>query len=296
MSNMDIPFYQDSTRSRSDWHKMLKQRPKRVSIITEGDSWFAYPHEWLICNPPINVTAHMDRLSRNNLNRLRLEANGDILLKMLSTSGLTSIRANLKWPLKHGCDPVDFLMISGTGNDIAGTAHPEFDLGDFASYLNEFQNGFGVKKCINQAAFDKAFTMFETRLDKLAKTRDNASPTTCIVCHCYDYAYPTGLGAVFMGGMIKMDAWLKPYMVKRNIPDRLHRGIVKYLINRIASLYENFAANNDNILFVDTRKTLTKKSQWLNELHPTEAGFKIITRKIYTAMRKHNPKLKPLPK
>ena len=49
------------------------------------------------------------------------------------------------------------------------------------------------------------------------------------------------------------------------------------VIDRFAPCFSAIAAaSGGRVVFVDSRGTLTRSSQWANELHPTPAGFKKI--------------------
>ena len=72
-------------------------------------------------------------------------------------------------------------------------------------------------------------------------------------------------------------AWLRPALVEARVPLRLHRPAVKLVIDRFAEIFGNIAAaSSGRVIFVDSRGTLTRSTQWANELHPTPAGFKKI--------------------
>src|SRR4029078_11406875 len=83
----------------------IKQFPKRLVLITEGDSWFSYPLN-------ANIADHIEMMS--DFSRLRLEHNGDDAREIMG-AGSDQLR-KLKYYLKNY--PVDALLMSAGGNDI----------------------------------------------------------------------------------------------------------------------------------------------------------------------------------
>lgn len=89
-----------------------------------------------------------------------------------------------------------------------------------------------------------------------------------IFLHPYDDSYPDGRHVP--GG----SAWLKPALDEAQVPPAVQRTCVASVMGRFATCFSAIAtASSGRIVFVDSRGTLTRSSQWANELHPTPAGF-----------------------
>src|SRR5262245_3188533 len=97
---------QDARTRQGTFAASVKQFPKRLVMITEGDSWFSYPLN--------NNIADYIELMSTDLSMLRLEHNGDDAREILG-SGSEQLK-NLKAYLKKY--PVDVLLLSAGGNDI----------------------------------------------------------------------------------------------------------------------------------------------------------------------------------
>ena len=57
---------------------------------------------------------------------------------------------------------------------------------------------------------------------------------------------------------------------------------VVHVINRFAKMFGDIAlVCSGRVVFVDSRGALTLSTLWVNELHPTPAGFKMIATKAW---------------
>src|ERR1041384_7734494 len=83
----------------------VKQFPKRLVLVTEGDSWFSYPLN-------SNIADYIEMMSDFSI--LRLEHNGDEAREMFG-AGSEQLK-KLKYYLKNYA--VDALLLSAGGNDL----------------------------------------------------------------------------------------------------------------------------------------------------------------------------------
>ena len=81
-----------------DAFEWVAKNEDRINIVVEGDSWFAYPKEWLIFGPNSNVIDNIfARLTGKGLvNTLCIAANGHTAKEMLSGKQLQSLTQLLK--------------------------------------------------------------------------------------------------------------------------------------------------------------------------------------------------------
>ena len=91
----------------------IKQFPKRLVILTEGDSWFSYPLN-------ANLADYVEMM--NDFSILRLEHNGDEAREILGP-GSEQLK-KLKYYLKNY--PVDVLLVSAGGNDLVSRELSKF--------------------------------------------------------------------------------------------------------------------------------------------------------------------------
>jgi hypothetical protein len=117
----------------------------------------------------------------------------------------------------------------------------------------------------------------EVAYEELISIRDELSPNTQIVTHGYDYLLPSGVPAKFMLG-IHTKAWIKPYMDQKHISLDLQAEVVKLIIDKLNEVLDALAVDHGNFHKIDLRGVL-QPDEWLNEIHPTPAGFqKLATR------------------
>jgi hypothetical protein len=89
----------------------IKQHPKRLVMLTEGDSWFSYPLN-------ANIADYIEMMSDFSL--LRLEHNGDEARDILG-AGSEQLK-RIKYYLKNY--PVDAVLMSAGGNDLWQVSSP----------------------------------------------------------------------------------------------------------------------------------------------------------------------------
>ena len=260
----------------------------RINVLVEGDSWFAYPKDWLIHGESSNVVTQIFyELAPNKLlNGLCLASNGDTAKEMMTGDQLKKTRKLVR---KHG-KRLDLCLFSAGGNDVAG---PD----DLRPLLHTYQPGMNAADCINEVTFGKKLDDIEKYYKQLIQIRNTHAKNMRIVTHTYDFLQPNDRGAEFLWGVEVSGPWIKPTLVEKEIPETKHGAVVKILLQRFRAGLEELAANNEKFHVVNTQGTLRFGNQedWLNEIHPTPTGFRKIAAKIYKEMRKHFSTLPVLP-
>jgi len=264
------------TRNETEFRRLIKRYPDRPVVIAEGDSWFAWPKEWLIAGKASNVIAHLTLMHRFNL--LQLASNGDEVVDMLS--GESKFRLVKLIEKYH----VDYLLFSGGGNDIVGAY-------DFDFFLRANPHADSFDDYINLPRLHRRISQIQNAYRDLLDLCDQYSlnKDIKIVTHAYDYAVPDPKGAIFADGHFKIDhgkSWMYPYLKTKKVPAKWHRDIVRYFIDALGAFQKLLQQERpDRIIFADTRGTLKPgKKDWLNEIHPTPRGFKKVALKICQAM------------
>jgi len=275
------------TNLKSDFAYICKKQPDRIGIVAEGDSWFAYPYKWVLLGADINIVHHLSKQisGTDKVNLLRLASNGDEAVNM--TSGKQF--AMLYKILKKNQDAIDILLFSGGGNDIVGKTN-------LPPLLNQYQEGFTYKDCINTTRFEQKLDSVILAYRRLLDLCEDTIPNAKIVTHTYDIARPWNRGAEFFWGTIKTRPWIYPYLIDKGIPKKLHLPIVEYMLNSFSKRITKLAkekSTKKRLIVVDTQGTLKpgSKLDWLNEIHPTSRGFNKVYKKIYKAMKCIVPEL-----
>jgi len=275
-----ITTYVDAFR----WVANLKSKP-RLNILVEGDSWFAYPRDWIFVGENSNLINNIfaNLTGRGIVNTLCLAANGDTAQEMMTGAQLRKLTKLLR---SLGGN-LDLMLFSAGGNDVIG---PD----DLDPLLREFQTGFTALDCIDQAALTVKLTAIVGAYQTLLRRRDTHAPNMKVICHTYDILEPSDEGAEFFGGIEVAGPWLLPTLQAKGIPTELHVPIVRILLEAFRDKLLELETTTDNGFFVvDTQGTLRvgHGSDWLNEIHPTPSGFKRIGAKIYAKMREEFPQL-----
>ena len=112
-----------------------------------------------------------------------------------------------------------------------------------------------------------------------------------MITHCYDYPYPSLKGARFWGGIYKTNSWMKPYMDAAGIPEELQRPVVTLFMDTLAEGLRKLEQSRSHFSAVDTRGTLSRKDQWVNEIHPDSGGFGLLAKEVLAEMRSKIPGL-----
>lgn len=246
-------------------------------MICEGDSWFAYPREWFLAGKPNNVVDVLREQERFNL--LQLSSSGDEAVAMLS--GASKLRLLRLLDEQR----VDFLLFSGGGNDLVGVYDMPFFLQDGAQAQT-------ADDCLHTERLERRLNSIEACYRDLIElcTEYSANPDLVVITHTYDYARPNPQGAVFAGGLLKIDdatSWMWPYMEAKHIPLPLREGVMRRIIDGLADrLLAVEADYPDRLSVVNTRNLLDPDRHWLNEIHPNPEGFALVAERIYARIRK----------
>ena len=249
---------------------------RKVKVVAEGDSWFSY-------FPAYDVLAQLRRKTWDGVSydiEDRAKA-GALLNDMVYGRDMVDTYQLLE---KHR--PAVFLF-SGGGNDIAGQ---ELFVMLYNKKAVEMHAGLPrINRKILEGLVDEVFR--QAYLDLIAMVRWKAKQLGLgdlpIVVHGYDYAIPDGRG--WAGGLGPLPGpWLDPSLSRKGY-DRttdvtVRRTIVRQLIDAFNEMLKGIASPGSGIHHVDLRGSL-KDSQWGNELHPTEAGFKVVAARIEQTLR-----------
>lgn len=250
----------------------------RINVLAEGDSWFAYPPKWFIGRKPSNLVHHTSRMFRGEANYYCLASNGDEAVDMVSGKQKHQLVKILRQHEEHRVEPIHLLLFSGGGNDLV-------DENDFERFLRKTPHPTATQ-CVNMARLRRKTKQIGLALQELADVCQHYSPDTLIVTHTYDYPYPSRQGGHFLGGLIKTKAWMKRFMEKVGIDNRIQADVIRIFMDTVGDELVKVGNQRRNVMVVDTRGTLKGKKAWLNEIHPTSDGFKSIAEVLVKEIRK----------
>jgi hypothetical protein len=240
-------------------------------LVAEGDSWFDYPFHDVLQMLEDEYLYDVESVAHK----------GDSIEDMAHSGGQFEEFARQLEKLLRANKVPRAILLSGGGNDIAGD--------EFAILLN---HAASTLPALNE---DIVRGVIEVRL-KAAYARMISGLTTIaqhylnrpipIITHGYDYALPDGRG--FMGGFWPLPGpWLEPGFRKKGHTDfGRNITVVMQLIDQFNAMLEEVSATPrfSHVHYLDLRNTLERegsyKKYWANELHPTERGFGLVTRKF----------------
>ena len=156
------------------------QYPDRIGVLVEGDSWFAYPKEWLLYGADANaITSIFSRLaSTRSLIGLCRASNSDTADDIMDGKQLKKTSSLLE---NHG-HRFALCLLSAGGNDVVG----EQRLGPL---LNDYQPDFNEVDCVNVNAFNTRLDDIEADYRRFLSVRDDLAPDMVVVTHSYCLLY-----------------------------------------------------------------------------------------------------------
>ncbi len=269
-----MPPFVSSGTPRTRFRDKIKKRPDLPRILTEGDSWFAFP----LPERRNIIDQLIDLNDTNKAAWLRLESNGDTIEEMMSGrqwANLVDVVQEFRQPANH----LQLILISAGGNDVVGRLEP---------LLDTKRPGMSWEDCLLTAKIDERMQQIEAEFLRLISLRDQWLPDCPILTHTYDYAIPQDK-PVRLLGLIPEGPWMWPALLKKNIKaGKDQRAVVRFLIDRFADLATSLADAHGNLIVVDTRGTL-EEDEWGDEIHPTNRGFEKVMRRFLPELNRLFP-------
>ena len=250
----------------------LAADPKKIGILTEGDSWIAFP----LPSRPNVVEVLIDRFS-GKAAWLRLEDSGDEARVM---------QAGPQWEkmfkvLTKSKVRFDLILFSAGGNDIVGRC--------LLPLLRQRESWMTWRDCINEQRFQRRLDQIEGAYHELLALRDDYHPAAWVFSHDYDRAIPSDKPVRL--GPFKVGPWMQPYLEQKGIMDEAdQRQIIGFLLERFSLVLQKLEQSYPRFYHVRTQGTLGE-DEWGDEIHPTRAGFEKIAAKIQTAICEEFPSL-----
>jgi lysophospholipase L1-like esterase len=245
----------------------VKQFPKRLVIVTEGDSWFSYPLN-------ANLADYVEMMS--DFSMLRLEHNGDEAREILE-AGSEQLK-KLKYYLKNY--PIDLLLLSAGGNDLVA--------GELGKFLNKKAAGATWQSAVKLNVLTTVLDDIVAAYSRLLDARDAVCPKCVIMAHSYCYFEPTGRKATGPFGLLKAGPWMRPVLSARGIdPDTEGREVARYLVDELHARLKGLAAARPGFHVVDMRAALTVDDvHWADEIHPSGTGFRRLAENFWRPLLK----------
>lgn len=233
----------------------IRQFPRRLRLITEGDSWFSYPLVRTIAD-------YVEMMG--DFSMLRLEHSGDDARSILGQG--SKQLGKLRYYLKNYA--IDALLLSAGGNDLVSR--------ELGKVLAPKAAGATWQSSVNLARLTTVLDEVVDAFARLLDSRDALRPNCVVFAHSYCYFVPTGRKATGPFGLRSAGPWVKPVLVAR----RIHPGtegveIVRYVVDELHARLQSLAATRSRFVVVDSRTALPVDDvHWADEIHPSGTGFR----------------------
>ena len=233
----------------------IKQFPKRLVLISEGDSWFSYPLN-------ANIADYLEMMS--DFSMLRLEHNGDNARQILG-AGSEQLK-KLRYYLKKY--PVEALLMSAGGNDLVAK--------ELKRILNARAAGATWQSAVKLATLTTVLDDIVASYERLLDARDSLRPNCVVFAHSYCYFEPTGRKASGPFGLGSAGPWMRPVLKDKGIdPATEGPQLARYLVDELHARLQALAAHRTRFIVVDTRGALPVDDvHWADEIHPSGTGFR----------------------
>jgi hypothetical protein len=233
----------------------IKQFPKRLVLISEGDSWFSYPLN-------ANIMDYLEMMS--DFSMLRLEHNGDNARQILA-AGSEQLK-KLRYYLKKY--PVEALLMSAGGNDLVAR--------ELKRILNARASGATWQSAVKLATLTTVLDDIVAAYERLLDARDSLRPNCVVFAHSYCYFEPTGRKATGPFGLGSAGPWMRPVLKDKGIdPATEGPQVARYLVDELHARLQALAAHRKRFIVVDTRSALPVDDvHWADEIHPSGTGFR----------------------
>ena len=113
------------------------------------------------------------------------------------------------------------------------------------------------------------------------------NPETRVVSHNYDFCQPSPEGYELFDIFPIGESWIYPYLDQKGFTDPLEqREVIRFMLTRFGERLERVRRSYpDRFFMADTQGTLNEK-QWRNEIHPTPAGFRVLSRIVHREIQR----------
>jgi len=113
-----------------------------------------------------------------------------------------------------------------------------------------------AEQCVNISRLDRKVEQIGLAFQELLDILGHYIPETIVLTHTDVPHYPSDVGGVFLGGLIKTKAWMKRLMDDVNIKEYLQVDVINIFMEKIGNELLSISRRRDKFIVVETRKTL----------------------------------------
>jgi hypothetical protein len=246
-------------------------------IFAEGDSWF-------------DKFTPVPFVEANLLSHICVPFHAAVLdCALVGDVSGNMVRGSQRWRTETIFDfySFDAILLSAGGNNlkdvVADTLSTYVKNGKTPAGKQALQRASSYKPVIDEVVED--IRKFVELRDASSKERTRNAP---ILFHGYDYLQPRPAAAQLIAGFsgFERGPWLHPMLAAAGFTDAEMRSLADAIVDEINIQFAALAATLPNVLFIDQRGLLApavpastgESGHWLDEIHPSIAGFKHLAR------------------
>ncbi len=262
-----------------DFDRSIREHPDWPVVVSQGDSWFSYPHEknvidFLDAPPPGLAGANREGkdASQRDWSLLRLERTQDEILGVM-TGGE---RAFLN-DLLHRYE-IDALLFSAGGNDLLGP--------DLGALLRPFRSGMSAAEAMAERRLARRLQQIEDCYRELIDMVLDDGADLRVLVNSYDLPVPSCEEARLLGGR-SPGPWLRPAFAAKGYPaaSPLEREIPRLLLDRFCALLDRLSGEVPTRFHrVETRGAVG--SDWADEIHPNARGAAAVAERFEKVLQR----------
>lgn len=232
-----------------------KDNPAEPGLLLLGDSWFWYP---------FNDLANEIGAQLNDIDCLLVIGRNGAEAQQWSQGRLSN---DIDRAFGYFGASVKGLLLSGGGDDIAGVDNLD------AILAADCSKAKAAGECYALGQPDAALSKIESAYREVIVRFRKYNLMAPVVCHNYEYAWPTGKGVFGPAD------WLKIPFDDAHVPDNvvLRRALLHDLLDRLHDRQQDLVSDPGTgpLLAIKTAGTLPDSLDvWANELHLTPDGFR----------------------
>jgi len=264
-----MPYTTDSRGYTS----LTSNYPDGIRILAEGDSWFAYPRRFIAFGQSANVVQVLGE--RRYYLIYSTAGIGDEAATMLTGEQKFGFTKRL------ATNEFDIVLFSGGGNDIVG-------MYDFDFFLKPRGSAARWQDCIDLDRLDNKLDLIESVYIELMEriAYYSLNPDVRVVSHNYDFCLPSAEGYELFDLFPIGESWMYPYLIEKSFFDsEEQKAVIRFMLSRFAERLEKVRRQYESTLFIAPTQGSLSENQWRNEIHPTPAGFRKISRVIHRTIQ-----------
>lgn len=262
-----------------DFDRSIREHPDWPVVVTQGDSWFSYPHEKNVIDfldDPVAACSGPTGKAKSALQRdwslLRLERTQDEVLGVMAGGE----RAFLN-ELLHRYE-IDAVLFSAGGNDLLGP--------DLGALLRPYRAGVTAAEALAERRLARRLHQIEDCYRELIDMVLDDGADLKVLVNSYDLPVPSNEEARLLGGR-SPGPWLRPAFAAKGYPagSPLEREIPKLLLDRFCAMLDRLASEVPTRFHrVETRGAVG--NEWADEIHPNARGAQAVAERFETALQR----------